>query len=405
MRSLKENQKMIEKDGLTGSWAHNPRFNRGLSAHKPISLSAHKPISLFCVLCLVSLVFLIGLSGDAASRMKVYPQDTEAAFEYDDNVTRERLREDYQYGIVWRLYTGFGVRDFIPVKGLNTDAWYTLGMRDVNTTNDEDYNSHSANLSSEARLKTGTSISLKEAFKIWNSQSDLFNFYDNSVEIEVDQPFGEKTKAHLSYKNEQKRFQNDAPEVQARNFLYHQVGMDVSHRLSNALGVQVGYMHQSSMYNRSPIDFRGGRQIVLPGVQRDRQNIITLAFWAFLFNDTTTLTLQNQFVKSISNSLAFNFDGNRTQIILVSKPFQKLSVDFTYRIVAYDLGAYQTPDKGYELSEIRTEDQSGITIGMTYDISDQMSLQLGYGHIENSVFFTREFYKKNTFSTGLRVKF
>ncbi|MFQ5799575.1 MAG: hypothetical protein ACE5H0_12910, partial [Bacteroidota bacterium] len=216
---------------------------------------------------------------------------------------------------------------------------------------------------------------------------------------------GKKTIARLSYRNERKWFQNDAPEVQARNFLYHQIGMNVSHNISSAFTVQVGYAHQSSVYNRSPIDFKGDRPIALDGVQRDRQNVITLGFRSFLLNDTTTLTLLNQVVRSNSNSRAFNFNGNRTRIILLSIPTRKLSLRFTYQIVAYNLEAYQTPDMGYELSEIRTDDQSGITIGATYDVSHQVSLQFGYERIENTVFFTREFYKKNTFSTGLKIKF
>ena len=143
----------------------------------------------------------------------------------------------------------------------------------------------------------------------------------------------------------------------------------------------------------------------LDGLQRDRQNVITLGFQALLFNNTTTLELRNQVVRSNSNSRAFNFNGNRTRIFLLIIPTRKLSIRFIYRLVAYDLEAYQTPDMGYELGEIRTDDQSGITLGVTYDISDQVSLKFGYEHIENTVFFTREFYKKNTFSTGLKIKF
>ena len=364
------------------------------------------PYALCPILFILCSILIIGLPPKAAaSKVEVYPQNTDATFEYDDNVTRERLREDYQYGIIWRLYTGFGIKNFIPVKGLDTKAEYTLGMRDVNTTNDEDYNSHSVILSSKAELKTGTSIHLEEAFRVWNSQSDLFNFYDNAVRIWVDQPFGERTTARLSYGNGQKRFQNDAPEVRARNFLYHQIGMDMYHNISSAFGVLVGYLYQPRVYNRRPIDFKGGIQVPLDGLQRDRQNVITLGFQALLFNNTTTLELRNQVVRSNSNSRAFNFNGNRTRIFLLIIPTRKLSIRFIYRLVAYDLEAYQTPDMGYELGEIRTDDQSGITLGVTYDISDQVSLKFGYEHIENTVFFTREFYKKNTFSTGLKIEF
>ena len=356
----------------------------------------------FLILCSI---LIIGLPKVAASGVEVYPQNTDAILEYDDNVTRERSREDYQYGIVWRLYTGFGIRDFIPVKGLDTRAEYTLGMRDVNTTNDEDYNSHSTILASKAELREGTNISLEEAFRVWNSQSDLFNFYDNAVRIGLDQALGKRTILYLSYRNGQKWFQNDAPEVQARNFLYHQIGMNVDHDISSAFTVKARYVYHFSMYNRSPIDFKGGRQVVLDGVQRDRQNVITLGFRTLLFNKTTTLELLNQVVRSNSNSRVFNFSGNRIRVSLLSIPTRKLSLQFNYRIVAYDLEAYQTPDMGYELGEIRTDDQSGVTLGAIYEVSDQVSLQFNYEHTENTVFFTREFYKKNTFSTGLKIKF
>jgi hypothetical protein len=357
------------------------------------------------VLYILCVILFMGLPRNAMPKMSIYPENIHATLEYDDNVTRERLRKDYQYGIIWRLSTGFGIGDIIPAKGLSTNACYKLRMRDVNTTNDEDYSSHSITLSCKTKLRKDTIISLKEAFEIWSSQNDLFNFYDSSLEIEVNQPFGKRTKAHLSYKNRRKWFQNDVPEVQARNHLYHQIGVNLSHDISDAFRALVGYVHQPSIYNRSPIDFKGGRQIALDGVQRDRQNVITLGFRAFLLNGTTTLSLSNQFVRSNSNSRAFNFSGNRTEIMLVSIPSQKLSLEFIYRIVAYDLGAYQTPDKGYELSEIRTDDQSGIKLGMIYNISDQVSLKFNYEHIENTVFFTREFYKKNILSTGLEIKF
>jgi hypothetical protein len=346
-------------------------------------------------------VLIINISKVAKSA-QVYPQDTNATFEYNDNVTREKLQKDYQYGLIWRLYTGFGIKDLIPVKGLDTRAEYTLGMRDVNTTNDEDYNSHTAVLSTEANFKTGTSISLEEVFKIWNSQSDLYNFYDNSAKVLLEH--GEKTITTLSYATEQKWFQDKKPEIQARNFYYHQFGLDINHNLSESFGTSLGYTYQFSVYNRSPIDFKGGKPVVLDGVQRDNQNVFTLRFWGFLLNNTR-IELTNQLVSSRSNSRAFNFNGNRTSIAILSTPLQRLSLKFIYRIVAYELGAYQTPTMGYELSEIRTDDQSGMEFGINYKISDQMLLQLGYEHIENTVFLTREFYRANTFSTGLRIKF
>ncbi len=354
------------------------------------------------ILCLM---LLIGSSRAAESKARIYPQDIGVTFEYDNNVTRERFRKDYQYGIIWWPVAGFGIENFIPVKGLDTRAEYTLRMYDVNTTNNEDYSSQKIFLSSGTKLKTGTGISLKETFRIWNSQSDLFNFYDNAVEIGLSQPLGEKTSADLAYMNRQKRFQNSEPEVQARNFLYHQIGMDVSHKISHVFWVRAGYAYQSIMYNRSPIDFKGDRPVALDGVQRDRQNVITLGFRRFLLNNAVILELLNQVVNSNSNSRAFDFNGNRTWIVLLIKPSDKLSVDFTYRIVAYNLGAYQTPELGYELSEIRVDDQSGIMLGATYDVSDQVSLQFRYERTENTVFFTRESYKKNIFSTGLNVKF
>ena len=354
---------------------------------------------------MLCVILLIGSSRTAIPKMRIYPQNIDVTFEYDDNVTREKLPKDYQYGIVWRLRTGFGIENFIPLKGLNTNANYKLRMRDVNTTNNEDYSSHRVFLSSDTKLKTGTLISLEEAFEIWNSQSDLFNFYNNAAGIRIDQPFGKKTMVNLSYKNNQKRFQNKAPEARAWNFFYHQIGTNISHKISNAFRVDLGYGYQFSMYNRSPIDFKGGRPIVLKGARKDQQSVITLGFQAILFNNTTTLRLLNQLVRSDSNSRAFDFSGNRSRIFLLIIPTRKLSIQFTYQIVAYDLGAYQTPTMSYELSEIRTDDQSGIKFGATYDLSQQTSLQFSYEHIQNTVFLTREFYKKNTFSVGLKVKF
>ena len=130
------------------------------------------------LICVSLIVLLASLAWADKPKTRIYAQNMSAAFEYDDNVTREGLRQDYQYGIIWRLYTGFGIENFIPIEGLRTDASYTLGMRDVNTTNDEEYNSHAAALRSGLKLKTNTYISLRDELKIWNSQSDLFNFYD-----------------------------------------------------------------------------------------------------------------------------------------------------------------------------------------------------------------------------------
>ncbi len=353
---------------------------------------------------IIILCFILIISVGTAKSAQVYPQDTYAFFEYDDNVTREALPEDYQYGIVWRLYTGFGIKDIIPIKGLDTKVEYELGMRDVNTTNDEDYNSHRATFSTGVDFKTGTSISLEEIFKVWNSQSDLFHFYDNSFSTSLDQSLGEKTIVSLSYKTEQKWLQNDDPEVQARNFYYHQLGVDIDHKIAEVFGISLGYVRQFSVYNRSPIDFKGGMPIVLDGVQRDRQNVLSLGFEIFPLNNTS-VSLINQIVNYSSNSRAFNFNGNRIKISILSMPFRKLSLEFAYRIVAYELGAYQTSAMGYELSEIRTDDQSGINLGLNYKISDQTSLQMGYEHIENSVFFTKEFYKENIYHTGLKIRF
>lgn len=350
-------------------------------------------------------IILIGLPRAAISKVSMYSDGIDAILQYDNNVTRERLPENYQYGIIWKIYTGFGIKQFIPVEGLNTEAKYSLGMRDVNTTNDEDYNSHRLDLKSSTTLKMGTKISLEEALELWNSQSDLFNFYQNTAMAEVIQPFGRKTRVNLSYTSKQKRFQNRAPAVRARNSIQHQIDMGVNHRISDAFTVVLGYSHLYSMYNRSPIDFIGGRQVVLEGVQRDRQNVIKMGFQAFLFNNTTVLEVSNQFVDSNSNSRAFDYSGNRAAISILSNPLEKLWVNFTYRIVAYKLGAYQTPDMGYELGEIRTDDQSGITLGVTYDISKQVDLLFNYEHIKNTVFLTKEFYEEDIFSMGLKIRF
>ncbi len=157
--------------------------------------------------------------------------------------------------------------------------------------------------------------------------------------------------------------------------------------------------------HRSPIDFRGDRAIALDGAQKDQQNIITLAFRSFFLNNRVMLELQDQVVRSDSNSRAFDFNGNRARVILNVMPFKSLSAHFTYRLVAYNLEAQQTPETGYELTEARSDDQSGIAIELKYGISDLISLRLGYERIENTVFFTREFYEENIFSTGLTIEF
>jgi len=346
------------------------------------------------------LSILISLSTPALSEVGIYAQDIDARLEYDNNVTKQRLPKNYQEGVIWRLYTGFGIKDLIPIKWLETDAKYTLGMRDVNTTNDEDYNSHEVDF----KLKAGSKFSLNESFRIWNSQSDIFNFYDNSTEASFDQNLGKRTTLYLSYKGEQKWFQNKVSEVQARNFYYHQFGINLNHSMSDDFKVQLGYVDQIKTYNRRPIDFKNGRPIILDGIQRDRQKIILLGFYVSVFNNTS-LFLSDQIIKSDSNSRVFNFDGNRTQIVILSNPFQKLWTEFTYQLVAYNLGAYQTPDLGYELSETRTDDQSGIKIGLTYDVSEQLSLKLNYEHVKNTVFFTKDFYESNNASVGVKIKF
>jgi len=357
---------------------------------------------LILVLCLM---LLMGLSKTAKSEVEIAPRDIDATLRYDDNVTRERLKGDYQYGIVWLLDTGFGIKNFIPVNGLDTRANYKLGMRDVSTTNDEDYSSHIISLSSKVDLKTGTNISLRDVFELRNSQNDLFNFYNNQATMDILQPFGEKTTAILSYSNGKKVFQNNAPEVQARNFLDHRMGTDVLHRISDDFTVQLGYVHQYSIYNRAPIDFRKGRPIALEGVQRDHRNVIKLGCRVALFNYTTLLELRTQVLNSTSNSRFFNFNGNKTRIILGIIPIQKLRISFDYQIVGFDLGVQQTPDIGYELSEIRTDDQSHVKLGASYSISPQVSLEFDYKHTENTALFPGESYNKNTFSTGLRIKF
>ncbi len=357
-------------------------------------------IKMKALIFIACLVILTGLSSPAMSKMSIYAQDIDAIFEYDNNVTRQRLPEDYQYGIIWRLYTGFGVKDIIPIDGVNTEAKYTLGMRDVNTTNDEDYNSHDIDL----KLNINNKLSLRETLRVWNSQSDLFHFYDNVIEAGFEHSFKEKTRLYASYRNEQKWFQNTASEVRARNFYYHQFGLNIYHSMSSDFRVQMGYVNQLKTYNRRPIGFREGRPVVLDGVQKDRQDILILGFHASVFKNTN-LVLSNQIVWSNSNSSAFDFNGNRTQIIVLSNPINKLWVELIYQLVAYNLGAYQTPDLGYELSENRTDDQSGIRLGLTYDLSKQVSLKVNYERLKNTVFFTKDYYESNKGSVGIKVKF
>jgi hypothetical protein len=343
-------------------------------------------IKMKALIFLTCLTILIGLSSPAMSKMSIYAQDIDARFEYDNNVTRQRLHEDYQYGIIWRLYTGFSIKNIIPLNGLDTEAKYSLSMRDVNTTNDEDYNTHDIDL----KFKIKNKLSFKETF--------------NAVEASIEQPFREKTRLYASYRNEQKWFLNKAPEIRARNFYSHQLGLNIYHSMSSDFSVHIGYVDQIKTYNRRPISFREGRPVVLDGEQRDRQNILILGFQASIFNNTD-LFLSNQIINSNSNSRAFNFNGNRTQIIVLSNPISKLSVELVYQLVAYNLGAYQTPDLGYELSETRTDDQSGIKLGLTYYLSKQVSFKVNYEHLSNTVFFTKDFYESNTGSIGMKVKF
>jgi len=349
----------------------------------------------------ITLIFiLLSLTTQSLCYLDLYAQDLDAKFEYDNNVTRQRLPENHQSGIIWKLYTGLGVKDIIPTDKLETDARYTLGMRDVNTTNDEDYNSHEFDF----KLRGGNIFSFKEDFRIWNSQSDLFHFYNNVIESNIGHSFGKRTSAYLSYKYEQKWFQNKKPEVQARNFYYHQFSIDLYHSISDDFKVQLGYIDQLKAYNRRPIDFKGGKPVVLDGIQKDRQRVIVLGFSASVFNNTSLL-FSNQIVRSDSNSKAFDFSGNRTHLVLLSQPLSKLWVELTYQLVAYNLGAYQTADLGYELSETRTDDQSGIKIGLSYDLSEQLSLKINYEHIKNTVFFTKDFYESDSASVGIKMKF
>ncbi len=349
---------------------------------------------------IICLILILGLSTFAMSKVSIYAQDIDARFEYDNNVTRQKLPKDYQYGIIWRLNTGFGLKDIIPINRVDTDARYTLSMRDVTTTNNEDYNSHDFDIGIKIREK----ISFKESFKIWNSQSDLFHFSDNTIEAGFEHSLTKQTRLYTSYRNEQKWFQNKAPEVHARNFYYHQLGLNIYHSIHKDFTVQIGYVNQIKTYNRRPIDFKEGKPVVLDGIQKDHQDMIVLGFVASVFNNTNLL-LSNQIVRSNSNSRAFDFNGNRTQIIVLSNPIDKLWLEVIYQIVAYNLGAYQTPDLGYELSDNRTDDQSGIRLGLTYGISDQVSLIASYERIKNTVFFTKDYYESNKGSIGVKVKF
>ncbi len=314
------------------------------------------------VLCII---LLTGSSKVAVPEARVRPE-IDITFEYDDNVTREGLRSDYQYGVISRLTTGFRIEDFIPAK--RSEAGYELRMRDVNTTNDEDYSSQRFYLRSQANLRTGTTISLKDDFRLLNSQSDLFNFYDNTTTVRISQFLGDRTTVFLSYTNRQKRFRNSAPEVQARNYSHNQIGVLMDHGLSATFKAQVGYDYGVIMYNRSPIDFKGDMPIALDGVQRDRQNVVTLGIRGMFLNGKALLSLRDQVISSDSNSRAFDFNGNKAELRLQVGPFKKLSADLEYRIVAYNVEAHHTRGTGYELTEARSDDQSGMMLGIKYDI-------------------------------------
>lgn len=353
-----------------------------------------------------SLAIFITLSGIVARGLD-FDQNNQyirLAFEYDDNVTRESLEKNSQSDIVWRLNTAFGIKNIIPISKTNSYLKYMLGMRDVNATNKEDFNSHDLNFEFNLNPKSETRISLYETFKIWNSQNDLFNYIDNLFEIKLDQGIGKNTTANLSYKNEQKWFQNKAPEVQARNYFYHQARIGVNHSISDDFAVQLGYAEQFRFYNRRPIIFKDGRPIALEGMQIDRQKFIILGFYAIILKNAS-LMLSDQIVSSNSNSDGFDFDGNKMLIILSVSPFRKLSMGLSYQLAAYNLGAYQTPDLGYELSETRTDDQSFVRFTTSYKLSDQVLLRFNYEHIDSTIFFTRNSYKVDTASLGIEVRF
>lgn len=355
---------------------------------------------------IASLAIFIALSGIVALSMDLdhNNQYIRLAFEYDDNVTRESLKKNSQSDIVWRLNSAFGVKNIIPIDKTNSYLKYILGMRDVNATNKEDFNSHDLNFEFNLNPKPETRISLSEIFKIWNSQNDLFNYIDNLFEIKLDQGLGRNTTANLSYKNEQKWFQNKAPEVRARNYFYHQIHIGVNHSISEDFTVQLGYAEQFRFYNRSPIIFESGRPIALDGVQMDKQKFIILGFYAIILKNAS-LMLSDQIINSDSNSDGFDFDGNKILIILSVNPSKKLSMGLSYQLAAYKLGAYQTPDLGYELSETRTDDQSFVRFGTSYKLSDQILLRFNYEHIDSTIFFTKNSYEVDTVSLGIEVRF
>ena len=66
------------------------------------------------------------------------------------------------------------------------------------------------------------------------------------------------------------------PEVQARNFLHHQIGVSAQHELSDTLKAKLRYDYRFIVYNRSPIDFIGDRAIALDGSQKDQQNMFII---------------------------------------------------------------------------------------------------------------------------------
>ncbi len=353
-----------------------------------------------------SLAIFVTFSGITALGMDLdrNNQYIRLAFEYDDNVTRESLEKNSQSDIVWRLNSAFGVKNIIPIDKTSSHLKYILGMRDVNATNKEDFNSHDLNFEFGINPKQETRVAISDAFKIWNSQNDLFNYIDNLFEVKFDQGLGRNTTTNLSYKNEQKWFQNKAPEVRARNYFYHQISIGVNHSISDDFTVQLGYAEQFRYYNRSPIIFESGRPIALDGVQMDRQKFVILGFYAIILKNAS-LMLSDQIISSDSNSDGFDFDGNKMLIILSINPIRKLSIGLSYQLAAYNLGAYQTPDLGYELSETRTDDQSFVRFGISYKLSDQVLLRFNYEHIDSTIFFTKNSYKVDTASLGMEVRF
>lgn len=325
-------------------------------------------------------------------------------FEYDDNVTREFLPENHKQSLAWRLNAMFGIKDVVPLKPISSYVTYSLGMRDVNKVNQEDFNTHEIKTGLTANFIDSNRISVEESFRKWNSQNELFNFLNNVVEVKVEQDIGQNTTSALSYKNEQKRFQDLTPQVQARNYYYHQFQGSIYHSISDDFTIQLGYADQSRTYNRRPLDFKNGRPIVVKGIQKDRQKVFMLGFHTIILNNTA-LSLLNQIVRSKSNSRGFDFDGNKTQIVLTTNLTKNVGLDLSYQVAAYSVSAYQTPDLGYQLSETRTEDQSFIKVGTSYALSDNITIRASYEHIRNVIFFTAESYKNNIFRISTNIKF